>query len=93
MILELLIQGEIAFKYTVQCINQQTVALCVLTSLAYKRASVRFSLQTELEQGINWQILFKRGSKFEVPGSTYMYPPKIPECPTPPPPPLGLEDQ
>ena len=80
-----IIQGQIAFKNTVQCINKQSVVLLLHPRKEYKKLA-HFQngvsvLGRILERGINFKgIVFRTGCQFGGPGGTYP-PKKYPSAP------------
>ena len=73
------IQGQIAFKNTVQCVNKQTVVLLLHTRTEYiKLAHFQYG------ESILGEIFSRAGCQFGVPGGTY----PAAKYPSPPPPPL-----
>ena len=71
-----IIQGQIAFKNTVQCVNKQTAVLLLNPGTEYKR------LAQMLERGISFKANSRTGCQFGVPGGTYP-PKKYPSAPPP----------
>ena len=99
------VQGQIAFKNTVQCVNKQTVVLLLHPRTEYKKIgpflergiSFRANSRTGYKKlahfynggSILGENVSRTGCQFGVPGGTY--PPK--KYPSAPPPPGLLTDQ